>query len=417
MSRERIDSGSDAPALAAHRRVALQPKPLAMHVSERCRGAALALVAAAGSIDGGGRRNRRRQHDRRLRPAPIPRHAPRPSAARAGGGAHVRRRRSLPDGAAHPRRLRRRTEPGGGAERIGAGLTLASASRRSRCALQPLRPWRPARPVVLRTRSRGPLPMPTRAVCAWLAGGGCTGRPDEEKAANCRPSCTARRSVATGSSSWATACWLRLSPGATTGGASVHHAGPARRGCGRDAGAAVRQPSVGARAGPAVSGRIVDLAGPAAARLLRWRRRLARQHAAAGQWPGARGRAAASRWPTPTSRPRGAADRHPPPLLGDRAAPPQWLVLTPNFGRGNPHTGQRTHAALLHVGASFSPRSPGFAFLGGHENLHQWLPVRFGGDHAPDPTGYWFSEGFTNFYTHRPLASGLWEPGRLRQRG
>ena len=24
-----------------------------------------------------------------------------------------------------------------------------------------------------------------------------------------------------------------------------------------------------------------------------------------------------------------------------------------------------------------------FAFLVGHENLHQWLPVRFG-DHAPD---------------------------------
>ena len=93
---------------------------------------------------------------------------------------------------------------------------------------------------------------------------------------------------------------------------------------------------------------------------------------------------------------------------GDRVAPPQWLVLTPNFGRGNLGGTLVTHAALLHVGASFSPRSPGFAFLVGHENLHQWLPVRFG-DHAPDPTGYWFSEGFTNFYTHRLLlASGLW---------
>ena len=39
----------------------------------------------------------------------------------------------------------------------------------------------------------------------------------------------------------------------------------------------------------------------------------------------------------------------------------------------------------------------------GHEYLHTWIPARFGsmGGEDEEPLHYWFSEGFTDFYTHR----------------
>lgn len=97
---------------------------------------------------------------------------------------------------------------------------------------------------------------------------------------------------------------------------------------------------------------------------------------------------------------------------GETSAPPQWLVLTPNHARGNAGGTLVRQAAVLHAGPEFSPASGSFEFLIGHENLHSWIPGRFGSV-DPDPVaqvrGYWFSEGFTNYYTHRLLlASGLW---------
>lgn len=96
----------------------------------------------------------------------------------------------------------------------------------------------------------------------------------------------------------------------------------------------------------------------------------------------------------------------------DGPQPPQWFVLTPNFQRGNVGGTLVHQAAVLHAGADFGPDSDAFAFLVGHEHLHQWIPGRFGRS-EPDPRvapeHYWFSEGFTNHYTHRLLlASGLW---------
>jgi hypothetical protein len=96
----------------------------------------------------------------------------------------------------------------------------------------------------------------------------------------------------------------------------------------------------------------------------------------------------------------------PPPL-------PQWLLLTPNFQAGGVFGGTLvTRAAVLHVAADFALESPSFVKLIAHENLHAWIPGRFG---APGPggeaevPGYWLSEGFTDFFTHRLLlASGSW---------
>jgi predicted metalloprotease with PDZ domain len=52
-------------------------------------------------------------------------------------------------------------------------------------------------------------------------------------------------------------------------------------------------------------------------------------------------------------------------------------------------------------------------WLFAHEHLHAWLPGQVGGlDSSTSAiSSYWFSEGFTNFYTARTLArSGLWTP-------
>lgn len=45
-----------------------------------------------------------------------------------------------------------------------------------------------------------------------------------------------------------------------------------------------------------------------------------------------------------------------------------------------------------------------------HEYLHTWFPLELGGDLEPDePLGYWFGEGFTDFYAaHVLLRAGLW---------
>ncbi len=101
---------------------------------------------------------------------------------------------------------------------------------------------------------------------------------------------------------------------------------------------------------------------------------------------------------------------------GERESPLQWMVLTPNF---SPHNvgGTLVHqAALMHAGPNFGPDHGAFAFLIAHENLHQWIPQRFGRmpeDGLQAVPHYWFSEGFTNYYTHRLLlASGAWDLAR-----
>lgn len=100
---------------------------------------------------------------------------------------------------------------------------------------------------------------------------------------------------------------------------------------------------------------------------------------------------------------------------GDADAPPQWLVLTPNFAPRN-RSGTLVHqAAVLHAGPDFSPADGGLDSLVGHENLHLWFPQRFGAHRrvrqpAEAVRDYWFSEGFTDYYSHRLLLeAGLWD--------
>lgn len=97
---------------------------------------------------------------------------------------------------------------------------------------------------------------------------------------------------------------------------------------------------------------------------------------------------------------------------GSEREPAQWVVLTPNHQADN-YGGTLVHrVAVLHAGPGFNTGVGAFEFLVAHENLHQWLPDRFGprreGDDA-EVQDYWFSEGFTDYYTHRLLlSSGLW---------
>ncbi len=102
----------------------------------------------------------------------------------------------------------------------------------------------------------------------------------------------------------------------------------------------------------------------------------------------------------------------------NRSAAP-WLVLTPNFQQRNVGGTLVNQAIAMHAGPGFKPSHPSFEFLVGHEHLHEWFDARFGGS-VGDPVkavhGYWFSEGFTNYYTHRLLlASGLWSLQRYAE--
>lgn len=105
---------------------------------------------------------------------------------------------------------------------------------------------------------------------------------------------------------------------------------------------------------------------------------------------------------------------------GNEREPLQLFVLTPNHGEGN-YGGTLVHqAAVLHAPNEFRVGHQSFEHLVAHENLHQWFPRRFGtqgeGGAAEVPR-YWFSEGFTDYFTHRLLlASGVWSLDRYADR-
>lgn len=54
-------------------------------------------------------------------------------------------------------------------------------------------------------------------------------------------------------------------------------------------------------------------------------------------------------------------------------------------------------------------------FLVAHEHIHTWIPRRLGVRPQPNEiAGYWFTEGFTDFYTQRTLLrAGLWTPEKF----
>ncbi|MBL8518815.1 MAG: hypothetical protein JNM76_17755 [Betaproteobacteria bacterium] len=76
------------------------------------------------------------------------------------------------------------------------------------------------------------------------------------------------------------------------------------------------------------------------------------------------------------------------------------------------------HAFAMHTAADFTVASAAFDFLIGHEHLHTWVPSRIGirPKGADEGLSYWFSEGFTNYLTHRLLVkSGLWSRERYAE--
>lgn len=92
----------------------------------------------------------------------------------------------------------------------------------------------------------------------------------------------------------------------------------------------------------------------------------------------------------------------------------QLVVLHPR-----PEAGGRLEAAAVQQAlVMYAPqdlRVPGerFDFLLTHEHLHNWMPDRFGPmtytGRNDESARYWFSEGFTDYYTHRVLLqAGLW---------
>jgi len=112
-----------------------------------------------------------------------------------------------------------------------------------------------------------------------------------------------------------------------------------------------------------------------------------------------------------------------PETLADQIA--EVLAYQRRFWGDGPAPFVVTMAPLMGGGYSINGtgRGDGFAILGtptaslddlahllAHETLHSWIPGELGGLPEQDENlGYWFSEGFTDFYAARSLlASGAW---------
>jgi len=92
----------------------------------------------------------------------------------------------------------------------------------------------------------------------------------------------------------------------------------------------------------------------------------------------------------------------------------QLVVLHPNHEASERYAGTAVQQALvMHAPQDLSVPGERFDFLLTHELLHLWIPDRFGPiayqGRQDEAARYWFSEGFTDYYTHRVLLNaGLW---------
>lgn len=92
----------------------------------------------------------------------------------------------------------------------------------------------------------------------------------------------------------------------------------------------------------------------------------------------------------------------------------QLVVLHPNHEANGRYGGTAVHQAfVMHAPADLRVPGERFDFLVTHEHLHTWIPDRFGPmayvGRNDESARYWFSEGFTDYYTHRVLLNaGLW---------
>lgn len=83
--------------------------------------------------------------------------------------------------------------------------------------------------------------------------------------------------------------------------------------------------------------------------------------------------------------------------------------LTPSVGSSSMGGTGRSHGFVQYA----SPDSPsdGLFRLIAHEHQHNWIPRQLGTPPAEAGSAFWFSEGFTDFYTARTLLrAGLWTP-------
>ena len=101
-------------------------------------------------------------------------------------------------------------------------------------------------------------------------------------------------------------------------------------------------------------------------------------------------------------------------FFADHAAPFMLLTLLPNDQPQGSVGGTAVYRAFaMHASADFTVPGDAYDFLVAHEHLHTWMPVRLGTMNTPgrsdEAARYWFSEGFTNWLTHRLLLqSGQW---------
>jgi predicted metalloprotease with PDZ domain len=90
---------------------------------------------------------------------------------------------------------------------------------------------------------------------------------------------------------------------------------------------------------------------------------------------------------------------------------PHYLVsLVPNRSKEGETGGTGLYRAFaMYASDDFAVPSASFDHLIAHEDLHTWVPRRLGASGTDEARRYWFSEGFTDYLTHRLLlASGAW---------
>lgn len=104
---------------------------------------------------------------------------------------------------------------------------------------------------------------------------------------------------------------------------------------------------------------------------------------------------------------------------GDFDFPHFLITHIANGFDGGSYGGTALHNAFaMHTAKDFKVASAAFDFLIGHEHLHSWVPSRIGimARGADEGLSYWFSEGFTNYLTHRLLVkAGLWNRERYAE--
>ena len=88
---------------------------------------------------------------------------------------------------------------------------------------------------------------------------------------------------------------------------------------------------------------------------------------------------------------------------------PYLVTLFPLTGAGSSGGTGRSYGFALYGTPDTSEAI--FSRTMAHEHMHSWIPSRVGtlSDGQGEPADYWFSEGFTEFYTERTLLrSGIW---------